>query len=241
VSKTLGRRNIGLTARAPTFGGPYDMTVIVMISTLAVLICACHSPRQEATTDGSASSSRWTPNARSSRAAVDTSLAYRRQVFERLIANLAYDTATTAIERAPRATFPTHWTHLMMTDTSFIVYDPCDGDNSTISLHGDSITIGYLWEPQSFRIDSIETGTSTLIHGSTPWCDSPEEGLTMNVTVLEESTGLSRWEWSWNACGWTEDRAWLMVPTVNAHRFPRIVHPCRESKELEFEFLEPPF
>jgi hypothetical protein len=127
-----------------------------------------------------------------------------------------------------------------MSDTSFIVYDPCDGDNPTIALRADSITIGYLWEPATFRLNGIDEGNPTLIR-ATFSCDSGDQEFTLKVTLLEESNGLSRWDWAWDACGWAEDRSWLMVPTANAHRFPTIEHPCRESKELEYEFLDVPF
>lgn len=177
----------------------------------------------------------------------DTSLARRRVIFDSLLAALSERGSSVKNAHGWRrsADIPRHWVMVRMTDTSFIIYDPCDGRNPEIIIGDDSVTVVGTLESETHVLDALHRDDKfhAGIQMLTPTYE--DSVWNMRMILLDFASGLSLWNWyaatlSIRYTDPHENDQILMIPADHAHLLPLIKHPCSEFKEIEYQFLNPP-
>ncbi|MDB5034696.1 MAG: hypothetical protein JWQ98_1937 [Chlorobi bacterium] len=167
-----------------------------------------------------------------------------RHLFDSLLVRYRARSAGVKPAQFDQMTFPRNWIRIEMSDTAFVLYHPCDGNNETIVLTADRLTFGWRLEAEVALLRAVSVPsdtTATVFLKLTDCADDPGAFNTIDVRILDRATGLAIWHWGFGSCAEGRGRTWLMIPSERIDRFPKVDNPCPDMKLPELAFRPIPY
>lgn len=112
------------------------------------------------------------------------------------------------------------WHMVTLQDNNWVLYYPCDADNTFVQVKGDSIVIGW---GQDATLGKIESWSLTNNELSLVVNDSY---ATTTYRVQQTEDGLTQW-WLWE----DSEGPSYFIPASEKNNYPTIKQPCKECWE----------
>lgn len=123
--------------------------------------------------------------------------------------------------------FPKQWISLKKINNEFVVYDPCDGNTTSIEITDNSVIFYYQLEPDADVIYALKNLTENLLElelRTVPQKTKSEKTkLAIKPTELENVFLLT---YSFGN--------WYVTPKEKVSEFELIVNHCPKTKRMEF-------
>jgi hypothetical protein len=144
---------------------------------------------------------------------------------------------------ADLASFPHEWVGLTKRDGAYIIFTPCDADNSSIHIvkADGHDALQYVWgqEVSTYPITAFQRPGAGTTEITALTESEPQSPFTYTVEVVDSVRHISLWKWEWSADGEKQKYEEYFTPVSNAASFTAVTQPCtdcwseEECREME--------
>jgi len=136
-------------------------------------------------------------------------------------ADVSHSAETTSDSDFTLASLAGEWHMVTLQDNNWVLFYPCDADNTFVQVKGDSILIGWGQDATAGRIESWSR--SNIDELSLVVNDSY---ATSTYRVQQTDDGLIQW-WLWEDA----EGPSYFIPATEKSNYPTVKQPCKECWE----------
>jgi hypothetical protein len=136
-------------------------------------------------------------------------------------ADVSHSVETTPYSDFTLASLAGEWHMVTLQDNNWVLFYPCDADNTFVQVKGDSIVIGWGQDATAGKIESWSR--SNIDELSLVVNDSY---ATSTYRVQQTDDGLTQW-WLWEDA----EGPSYFIPSSEKSNYPTIKQPCKECWE----------
>jgi hypothetical protein len=136
-------------------------------------------------------------------------------------ADVSHSAETTSDSHFTLASLAGEWHMVTLQDNNWVLFYPCDADNTFVQVKGDSIVIGWGQDATAGKIESWSR--SNIDELSLVVNDSY---ATSTYRVQQTDDGLTQW-WLWEDA----EGPSYFIPAAEKSNYPTIKQPCKECWE----------
>jgi len=143
------------------------------------------------------------------------------------------DLRTTLAAHCPaeRPPLPEAWVPVYPLNGGFYTYSPCDNGNQAGILLREGYVVRQTMEGPEVALEKVQEATADGRCTMRWYTVEEPRGAMVTIRPVDKETGLC--EWTYYVA---TNEHHLMIPANKAHRLPRVVNHCPESKWAEYVF-----
>jgi hypothetical protein len=130
-----------------------------------------------------------------------------------------------------------YWIKVERDSLGYLIYDPCDGSNPSISIKNGTITV-YWWLEGNIKMEITKMDEKKGHQGFTIYARNDYKDGKFDVKIVDADRKLVLWDFILYK-GDTKSTffSWIMTNEKFSERFRKVDNPCPENKIPEKKFL----